>query len=65
MIKSAKISHLPENYLPIKLEVPQKIVDQYLNNITLLQAQLNQEEKKLIQLLRMYGSEIVPDPEKN
>ncbi len=54
------VNDLIERYTALGLQKQQKLVDEYLDKITLLQEQLNLEEKKLLQMVQCYGVDILP-----
>lgn len=52
MNSNLKISSSLSEYLPAEFKKAEKLADQCLNKIVLLQEQLSKEEKKLMRLLR-------------
>lgn len=56
MNNTSKISSQKMYLSPANFKKQQKLVDQYLTRITILQSQLEEEHEKLMQLLRIYKS---------
>jgi hypothetical protein len=59
MKNPSKMNELLQRYSPVYYEEQQKLAEQYLHKITLLQELLKIEEQKLIQLLRDCGVWVV------
>lgn len=56
MNNELQISTSLGKHLPVKFKKVDRLADQCLSKIVLLQAQLSKEEKKLMQLLRQHGT---------
>ncbi|HXH55600.1 MAG TPA: hypothetical protein VNK03_07665 [Gammaproteobacteria bacterium] len=59
MNNELEIMSFLEKYFPVKHKESEKLADQYLSKIVLLQEQLRNEEKKLTQLLQKHGAKIL------
>jgi len=58
MNNKLKVSDILRKNIPVRLrqQEQQKLANQYLNKITMLQRQLNMEEQKLMELLQNSGT---------